>query len=77
MPAGWKPASFTQRRVDSVAVVPWATVACVANESGTKVINGRRRRQGVPDRALEAEKWQLATATVVNGKVTVPMVFMD
>ena len=62
---------------DTQTVVPWATVACVATESGTKTINGRRRRQGVPDRALEAEKWQLATATVVNGKVTVPMVFMD
>jgi hypothetical protein len=62
---------------DSQTVVPWATVPCVATESGTKTINGRRRRQGVPDRASEAEKWQLATATVVNGKVTVPMVFMD
>jgi len=58
-------------------VIPWETVACVATASGTKQINGRRRRQGVPDRASDAEKWQLATATVVNGKVTVPMVFMD
>lgn len=62
---------------DSQTVVPWATVPCVATESGTKTINGRRRRPGVPDRASEGEKWQLATATVVNGKVTVPMVFMD
>ena len=62
---------------DSQTVVPWATVPCVATESGTKTITARRARQGVPARASEAERYQTTTATYVNGQITVPIVFND
>jgi len=62
---------------DTQTVVPWATVPCVATESGTKTITARRARQGVPARASEAERYQTTTATYVNGQITVPIVFND
>jgi hypothetical protein len=49
---------------DSVTVEPWQTFAITPVSSGTVTITARRRRQGIPDRASDSEKYETATATV-------------